>query len=684
MHKGTAVAALLILLPLLSYDLARRIATSLIWRVTTIDVTKMTQDEALQLLKLGNNVFLTGSAGSGKTYLLNRYIRYLRRHKVGVSVTASTGLAATHLNGRTIHSWSGIGVREAMSKTDLNKLQRDKRVRKRYRKTKVLIIDEVSMIHAYQLDLIDQVARHMLEPLLPFGGLQVVLCGDFFQLPPVASDSTPSRGFAFDSIAWDTAGFYTCYLHEQHRQGNDPLLNVLNDIRSGNTGEHTKVPLRTRYKKAPVGTVLPTKLFARNINVDSINHKALHDLKGTENLFNMKTQGSDPLVDALIRTCPAPSELKLKAEAKVMFVKNASDGSYVNGTLGSVKSFDSNGMPVVETFDGQVVVAEYDDWKYEEDDRVLATISQVPLKLAWAITVHKSQGMTLDAAEIDLSDAFEPGMGYVALSRVRALSGLNLLGLNETALSVHPQILQRDSEFQSQSDAAVQQLATLSDAERTRQQTDTMLDRFQGKCVTEKQPVHQASANNTTPVSTQPVASALKKAYQPWEDTDDKLLEALYNDNQSINTIARQLQRGHGAIRSRLKKLTLISPAETKNYPQTEKQTYTEHSLSTPLKETQNLLRQKKSIESIAALRGLAKDTVISHIESLQQKKHLPDISYLVKSIDNFEEIRQIFKQTDSRDLPPIREKMRGTTPYYILRLVRLISEIPNRPDNPD
>ena len=144
-------------------------AASLIRGVSDKDVTKMTQDEALHLLKLGKNVFLTGSAGSGKTYLLNRYISYLRRHKVGVSVTASTGLAATHLNGRTIHSWSGIGIRESISEKDLVTLQRDKRVRKRYLRTKVLIIDEVSIIHAYQVDLIDQVARHILEPLLPFG-----------------------------------------------------------------------------------------------------------------------------------------------------------------------------------------------------------------------------------------------------------------------------------------------------------------------------------------------------------------------------------------------------------------------------------------------------------------------------------------------------------------------------------
>ncbi len=639
----------------------------------------MTQDEALHLLKLGNNVFLTGSAGSGKTYLLNRYIKYLRHHKVGVSVTASTGLAATHLNGRTIHWWSGIGVRDALSKIQLVALQRDKRVKKRYQNTKVLIIDEVSMIHAYQLDLIDQVARHMLEPLLPFGGLQVVLCGDFFQLPPVASDSTTSTSFAFNSIAWETAQFRTCYLHEQHRQGNDPLLNVLNDIRTGNTGEHTKVPLRTRYKKAPVGTLQPTKLFARNVNVDSINHQELTVLQGTDKCFQMTTQGNAPLVEALIRSCPAPSELKLRIAAKVMFIKNSSDGNYVNGTLGKVKSFNSDDLPVVETFDGNIVVAEYDNWKYEEDDKVLATISQLPLKLAWAITVHKSQGMTLDAAEIDLSDAFEPGMGYVALSRVRSLSGLNLLGLNETALSVHPVILDRDHVFQRQSKVAAHHLATLSVADRNSQQTDILINRFDGKRRTEDRPAQALPNKNSTSESKQTADSAPEKAYQPWTDADDKSLAALYKNDQPIKAIARQLQRGKGSIRSRLKKLKLAPPIETIKTPGAEKYLYSKHNLSTTLQDTRELLLQQKSLEAIAKHRGLSTGTILSHIESLHQKHYLPDISYLLNNVDRLVEIQKLFKQTDSRHLSPIYEKLQGSTPYETLRLVRLSLEIEDR-----
>ena len=147
----------------------------------------MRQYEALDLLKMGKNVFLTGEAGSGKTYLLNQYIHYLKTHKVEVAVTASTGIAATHLQGTTLHLWSGIGVKDHLTQKDLEKLRTTERIKRHYKKTKVLIIDEISMLHPYQLDMVDVIARYILDCDDVFGGIQVVLCGDFFQLPPVSS-----------------------------------------------------------------------------------------------------------------------------------------------------------------------------------------------------------------------------------------------------------------------------------------------------------------------------------------------------------------------------------------------------------------------------------------------------------------------------------------------------------------
>lgn len=441
----------------------------------------MQQDEAFDLLKMGKNVFLTGAAGAGKTYLLNKYIAYLKENNVAVAVTASTGIAATHLQGTTIHSWSGMGVKENLTTKDLEKLLTAGRIRQNYKKTKVLIIDEISMLHKHQLDSVDTIARFILQSEKPFGGIQVVLCGDFFQLPPISRDFvTDEKHFAFESAVWKNGGFEVCYLHEQHRQGDDPLLTVLNDIRAGTAGEHTKVPLRTRYKKEPESGARATKLYSRNVNVDLINDQELAKIRGQEKTFTMRTSGFSLIVSGLKKSCLALEKLKLKIGAEVMFIKNDTSGRYVNGTRGVVVNFDKkDGWPVVKTYDNDIIIAHPEEWKYESGDVVRATLMQVPLRLAWAITIHKSQGMTLDAAEMDLGDAFEPGMGYVALSRVRSLSGLKLMNLNELALKVNTRVLQHDHLFKENSANQVRYLQAISDSEKTEIQQKTLLERFE-------------------------------------------------------------------------------------------------------------------------------------------------------------------------------------------------------------
>ncbi len=443
----------------------------------------MQQDQAFSLLKMGKNIFLTGAAGSGKTYLLNQYIRYLKENHVEVAVTASTGIAATHLQGTTIHSWSGIGVKESLTKKDLEKLLLTDRIKRNYKKTKVLIIDEISMLHKYQLDMVDSIARYILGCAEPFGGIQVVLCGDFFQLPPISSGFMKGeKQFAFEAAAWKEGNFHLCYLHEQHRQGDDPLLTILNDIRSGTAGEHTKVPLRTRYKKEPEGATKATKLYARNVNVDVINENELANIHTTEKIFTMVARGPNALVVGLKKSCLAPEHLKLKIGAEGMFIKNDTSGRYVNGTRCIVVGFDKSeeSWPVVKTYDNKIIVAYPEEWKYEDNGAVHAMLTQVPLRLAWAITIHKSQGMTLDAAEIDLGDAFEPGMGYVALSRVRSLSGLKLMNLNEMALKVCPKILEHDEVFKNNSEATVHYLQGLSEDEKERCHKKILMERFGG------------------------------------------------------------------------------------------------------------------------------------------------------------------------------------------------------------
>ncbi len=417
----------------------------------------MTQSEALDILKLGHNVYLTGSAGSGKTHTLNQYIKYLKDNKIEVAVTASTGIAATHMNGITIHSWSGLGIRDSISLEELEELEERKYLWDRISKTKVLIIDEVSMLHHFRLDLIDQVVRAFKRINKPFGGIQVVLCGDFFQLPPVSRMGERPAFFIYKSDSWKLLNPKICYLHEQHRQTDDVHLEILNSIRRNDITEEVYAHLQSRHNKDPEIDIEPTRLYTHNIDVDTINSGALESIDAEERLYSMTHKGRPALVETIKKTCLAPERLWLKIGARVMFVKNNFDAGYVNGTLGKVISFDEDG-PVVETSKGTKITAHPQNWSIEEDGKIKAEITQVPLRLAWAITVHKSQGMSLDAVEVDLSKSFERGMGYVALSRVRTLAGLKLLGINNMALQVNEEVFEYDMELQKLSKEAEEEL----------------------------------------------------------------------------------------------------------------------------------------------------------------------------------------------------------------------------------
>ncbi|MFA6423764.1 MAG: PIF1 family ATP-dependent DNA helicase [Candidatus Magasanikbacteria bacterium] len=403
----------------------------------------MNQAHALKILQSGDNVFLTGSAGSGKTFLLNQFIDYLKSNKTKVGITASTGIAATHLNGRTIHSWCGMGIAKKMTKKQINKVLKRKDLFDRIKSAQVLIIDEISMLDAASLDLVDKICKAAKNPFMPFGGMQIVLCGDFFQLPPIGKDAK----FSFQAFSWEEAGIKVCYLDEQFRQDDSEFLKVLNKIRTNEAGEKELAILKNRLHKKVTHLPKVTKLYTHNVNVDMLNELELSNIEQPEEIFQMIEQGPQDLVEFLKKSYPVVSALKLKVGAIVMFIKNNFEAGYVNGTLGQVVDFDEDGLPVIKTKNKNRLVAKPVSWNIEEDETILASIKQVPLRLAWAITVHKSQGMSLDAAEIDLSKSFERGMGYVALSRVRALDGICLLGINEMALKVNEAVVKKDKEF---------------------------------------------------------------------------------------------------------------------------------------------------------------------------------------------------------------------------------------------
>ncbi len=415
----------------------------------------MTQKQALDILRTGNNVYLTGSAGSGKTYVLSQYLLYLKQQGVKVGVTASTGVASTQLSGMTIHAWSGLGARESINDHDIAELVKRRYLIKRYEKTQVLIIDEVSMLSSKTLEGIDALCRAFKNSSLPFGGMQIVLCGDFFQLPPV---SNSSNDFIYESKLWEELDLKICYLEKSYRQNDERFIKLLTDIRESNVTAKTWDTLRERFVDQITPGMTPTRLFTHNFQADLINTRELSKLKGEEYIYELESEGNPTLTEVIKKNSLLVERLVLKERALVMFIKNSLELGYVNGTMGRIIGFSHDNYPLVETFEGRELTVRPSEWIIDDEVGERASVKQLPLRLAWAITIHKSQGMTLDAAEIDLGRTFVEGMGYVALSRVRSLNGLRLTSINSTALKVNEDVTQFDRELRFASQRVVIEL----------------------------------------------------------------------------------------------------------------------------------------------------------------------------------------------------------------------------------
>lgn len=495
----------------------------------------MDQALALEILLSGQSALLTGPAGSGKTYVLNQFIKHARAEGKKVAVTATTGLAATHLNGTTIHSWSGIGIHDELPKKHHEGLSKA-RVES-ISKTDILVIDEISMLHDYRLDMVDQITRGVRKIDEPFGGLQVVLCGDFFQLPPVTRGARSQGEFVVNSAVWEDFDPVICYLSEQHRQDDDTFLDILNALRANDLRRRHAEALLAR--KGPYDPFVDaTELHTTNVDVDTINADRLRSLNGEEHSYLMTTSGSKNYVESLKKACLAQEELILKKGALVMCIKNNPEKKYVNGSLGIVSGFEKGtDYPQVELKNGRKITVTPESWELRDGDKKRASLAQIPLRLAWAITVHKSQGMTLDAARIDLGKAFVEGMGYVALSRVRSLDTLSLAGLNQMALRVSSDALQIDESLRSKS------------AKDSRK-----YEHLRGEA--------EKRAKKNPPKETKgPWQDKLDKmraefpnAYRPWLPEQDEKLKKMFTAGKTVKAISKQLGRHPGSIRKRLEK----------------------------------------------------------------------------------------------------------------------------------
>jgi len=397
----------------------------------------MFQPEALQILQMRHNVLLTGAAGSGKTYLLNEFTQWARQQGKSVAVTATTGLASTHINGSTINNWSGIGIHEEYQPHIVQHMY--PRYRRAIQQADVLIIDEISMLKDFQLDMVEQIVREVRGKNTVFGGLQVILCGDFFQLPPINNANNRNGGFVTGSPAYRNGHFKSCYLEENHKVNDgDPLLEILNAIRSQTFQANHQEQLRTRHNPQPPleGDAIPV-LCDTNAVAEAINRDRLHELTDEDvHTYTWEAQlgpaahGEQRYLRDLKRQIKnkVPETLHLKVGAVVMFTKNDTHRGVSNGTFGKISGFNERGWPNVRLNSGQILTGIIPTEFFQEDGEGnrQATITQVPLSLAWAITIFKSQGMTLDKVNISLRNAFARGLGYVALSRVCRLEDLSL------------------------------------------------------------------------------------------------------------------------------------------------------------------------------------------------------------------------------------------------------------------
>lgn len=486
-------------------------------------------------------MLLTGPAGSGKTYVLNEFIKHAKKQGKVLAVTATTGLAATHLGGTTVHAWSGIGIHNELPKYFYDNLTKARI--EAIQTADVLIIDEISMLHDYRLDIINEITKTVRISDKPFGGLQVILCGDFFQLPPVnRADDERAGGFVVSSQAWQELDPTICYLSEQHRQDDDDFLQILNALRAGDIRRHHAEKLLARLDAKLDGEQDITELHTTNINVDTINQSKLAALTGDAYAYDMQTTGSENYVESLKRSCLAMEELVLKQGALVMCIKNSADRKYANGSLGIVIGFEeSTNYPIVKLRNGREITMQPDTWELRDGKKKRAGISQIPLRLAWAITVHKSQGMTLDAARINLRRAFVEGMGYVALSRVRSLQTLCLTGINNMALRVSRDALEIDELLRARAAKDQQKFAHLQ-------------QKAQERAAQKDKPKANKKPNPEWANKLAEMRKTYPKAFKPWAKAEDADLKAAFKDGKTLDQMCTLMQRQPGGIVARLKK----------------------------------------------------------------------------------------------------------------------------------
>ena len=407
------------------------------------------QKEAYNLILNGQNIFLTGMSGSGKSFLIKKFYKEYKNYK-NIGMTSTTGVSAILINGSTLHSFLGIGLGKEECDVLYLKILNNKKNKKKWIELKTLIIDEISMLSPELFDKLERLARLIRKNDKPFGGIQLILTGDFCQLPCIESED-----FCFEAKSWEKCIDKTIYLTDIFRQSDVAFQTCLNEIRLGEISENTIAMLKSRVgaKLENEHGIIPTKIYSLNVNVDEENEKQLNKLlEKDENLeffeyeleYNIVDKKLKFVEEKIKKICIAPKILQICKGAQVMLVYNIDlEAKLANGSRGIVIGFENEtNLPIVKFLTGESRVVDYQTWKIEENGSTLLTITQIPLKVAFAISTHKSQGITLDYAEIDLKDIFEYGQAYVIISRVTSLEGLSIKNLDIDKIFANPKAIE--------------------------------------------------------------------------------------------------------------------------------------------------------------------------------------------------------------------------------------------------
>ena len=397
------------------------------------------QKEILGVALGGKSILLTGAAGVGKSFTLSELTRQLELKGKKYALTAMTGAAAINIGGCTFHSWLGAGLADGVLSQMVGRIFKNKKALARLQNTEVLIIDEVSMMSKDLFETADKILRAVRRRNVPFGGVQVILVGDFLQVPVVSRSS--EKFFCFESEIWSELNIQTHILDEIIRQDSEgEFAKILNKIRLGSVDDDVMDVLDTCFSnKFPDDGIEATRIFCINKDVDSYNQQRLNQINQREFSFEAEDSGNSKYFPFFDKNCPAPRTLNLKVGATVMLLKNEDlEAGLCNGSVGSVESI-SNEYITVRFLNGLQFEVGKHVWDAKEQGfsasgkasmKSVAKRQQFPLRLAYAITVHKSLGCTLDRAEVHLGGVFECGLAYVALSRVRDLESLSIASID--------------------------------------------------------------------------------------------------------------------------------------------------------------------------------------------------------------------------------------------------------------